>query len=320
MKKRISAFTAMVIFIISTIIPGMAFANNNQVSNDNILISENNREGEMLFSNLFFNNNDDVEKIISHFDTNLSGDISMPSISSIDINALINKLQLDTNEEETICIIKNVCEIDEYVEKDKITEATIGIAPLDNIGGILGYNPNSIQPLWKSEVHNTDTTSIAKSYFSNEIAAKIGKANADVDVKYSSGWGAITNHANQYIHFNEYASGSEDSRDYAASTWFVASELAWKKGQSDNAYMYLGYALHPLQDKEAHGQIDRGKSIPAHTYLPGSNRHHADDKVGWEWTNSSRNDLKEVSGSRVRYNAAVAVTREWLAKYQNILK
>lgn len=31
--------------------------------------------------------------------------------------------------------------------------------------------------------------------------------------------------------------------------------------------MYLGYALHPLQDKEAHGQIGRGKSTPQHLYL-----------------------------------------------------
>lgn len=318
MKKRIYTFISIAVFIILTMIPCIAFADNQIIDNE-IIISSSNRENEIMFSSLFFNNNDDIEKIINYFDTYLSEGNTMPPINSINFTALINDLQLNTNEEETICIIKNVCEIDEYVEENKISEATMGNAPLDNIGGILGYNPNSIQPLWKSEVHNTDTTSIAKSYFSADIAAKIGKANADVDVKYSSGWGAIANHANQYIHFNEYASGSEDSRDYAASTWFVASELAWKKGQSDNAYMYLGYALHPLQDKEAHGQIDRGKSVPAHTYKAGSNRHHADDKTGWEW-NSNRSDLKEVAGSRVRYNAAVTVTREWLGKYKNILK
>lgn len=80
--------------------------------------------------------------------------------------------------------------------------------------------------------------------------------------------------------------------------------------------MYLGYALHPLQDKEAHGQIDRGEKYPAHTYIVGSNRHHADDETDWEWTNSNRNELK-VPGSRARYNATVSVTKHGL---QNIAK
>lgn len=82
----------------------------------------------------------------------------------------------------------------------------------------------------------------------------------------------------------------------------------------------MGYALHPLQDKEAHGQIGRGKAVPSHTYKAGSNRHHADDKVGWEWTNSKRNELKSVKNSKKRYNAAVSVTKTWLSKYKNILK
>lgn len=76
---------------------------------------------------------------------------------------------------------------------------------------------------------------------------------------------------------------------------------SWRgKRAKENAYMYLGYALHPLQDKEAHGQIGRGKSTPQHlvSYTKGDNITHADDKTGWEWTNSSRNALKAVSGSK----------------------
>ncbi len=86
--------------------------------------------------------------------------------------------------------------------------------------------------------------------------------------------------------------------------------------------MYLGYALHPLQDKEAHGQIGRGEDIPRHDreYIKGDNITHADDETGWEWTDSNRNKLKYVSGSRVRYNAAVSVTDTWLKKYKDILK
>lgn len=42
------------------------------------------------------------------------------------------------------------------------------------------------------------------------------------------------------------------------------------------------------------------------------------DETGWEWTNSNRNELKRVPGSRVRYNATVSVTKTWLAKYSKI--
>ena len=61
-----------------------------------------------------------------------------------------------------------------------------------------------------------------------------------------------------------------------------------------------------------------GEKYPAHTYIVGSNRHHADDETGWEWTNSNRNEIKKVPGSRVRYNATVSVTKTWLAKYSKI--
>lgn len=80
--------------------------------------------------------------------------------------------------------------------------------------------------------------------------------------------------------------------------------------------------LHPLQDKEAHGQIGRGKKTPQHlvSYTAGDNIRHADDVTGWEWTNSSKNALKKVSGSKKRYNAAVSVTRNYLNQYKAILK
>lgn len=103
-----------------------------------------------------------------------------------------------------------------------------------------------LQHIWnKDTVHKDATTTIAEDYFSAPVAAKIGQYNREVDVKYSSGVGAISGSPNQYIHFNEYASGSDDSRDYAAATWFIASELAWDKGQKENAYMYLEYAPSP---------------------------------------------------------------------------
>lgn len=287
--------------------------------------AENSQEEQILFSHLFFTNNEDVEKITGYFDSEILNNSAL-RFDKVDINKLTEQLSLNTTYDETLCILKYLFIINEYVEDEKINEATTGTSLSESSGGMLSkipiYKPGA-QLLWnKDTVHNDATTTIAKDYFSNTNAAKIGKYNREVDIKYSSGVGAITGSSNQYIHFNQYATGSDDSRDYAAATWFVACELAWNKKQKENAYMYLGYALHPLQDKEAHGQIGRGKPVPQHivSYTAGDNIKHADDVTGWEWTNSSRNALKKVSGSKKRYNAAVSVTRKYLSKYAKILK
>lgn len=156
------------------------------------------------------------------------------SIEALNIYNIISELDLNTDAQETICILKNIIEINDYVEEEKIADATAGFNMFDHIGGLFSEELSlngGVQPLWGAGVHRDDTTSLAKSYFSAAVAEKIGKYNREVDIKYSSGWGAITGSANQYVHFNEYASGSDDSRDYAASAWFVASELAWKKGK-----------------------------------------------------------------------------------------
>lgn len=321
MKKKnriISVIMVVLISIASTCFPISANAEVGGVS-----ASETN--DKVLFSELFFNQQDDVNKVIGYFDSDIANG-AIPQTHEIDVNQLIETLGLQTNYNETVCIIDNLRRIDEYVEEEKINDATTGSSLSDPFGGMLTKDMDAqpgIQPLWnKDTVHKNKTTEIAKKYFSSTVATKIGNYDREVDIKYSSGWGAITGSANQYIHFNQYASGSEDSRDYAATTWFVACSLAWQKGQKENAYMYLGYALHPLQDKESHGQIGRGKSIPQHlvSYTSGDNITHADDETGWEWTNSSRNALKKVSGSRVRYNAAVSVTDKYLKQYAGVLK
>lgn len=69
-------------------------------------------------------------------------------------------------------------------------------------------------------------------------------------------------------------------------------------------------------------KLDEVKKTPQHliSYTKGDNITHADDETGWEWTNSNRNALKKVSGSRKRYNAAVSVTRTYLSQYKKILK
>lgn len=318
-KKAFCSLVAFILCITSLGIPVSAVANTDDTS-----VCSVSEENHILFSRLFFDNHEDIEKLTEYFNDDAAMKTDFQSIETLDIDNIISELGLNTNTEETICILKNIFEINEYVEEEKIADATEGFFPLDHIGGLFSEEPtiNGVQPLWGAGVHRDDTTSLAKSYFSTTVAEKIGKYNREVDIKYSSGWGAITGSANQYIHFNEYASGSDDSRDYAASVWFVACSLAWKNGNKEDAYMYLGYALHPLQDKEAHGQIGRGKSTPQHlvSYTKGDNITHADDKTGWEWTNSSRNALKAVSGSTKRFNAAKSVTIQYLDQYSKILK
>lgn len=323
MKKVKKAFCSLVAFILcitSLSIPVSAVANTNDTT-----VCSVSEENHIIFSRLLFDNFEDIVKLTEYFNDDVTIKNNFQSIETMNIDNIISELGLNTNTEETICILKNIFEINEYVEEEKIADATEGFFPFDRIGGLFAEEPKldgGIQPLWGAAVHRDDTTSLAKSYFSDAVAEKIGKYNREVDTKYSSGWGAITGSANQYIHFNEYASGSEDSRDYAAATWFVASELSWKKGNKEDAYMYLGYALHPLQDKEAHGQIGRGKSTPQHlvSYTKGDNITHADDKTGWEWTNSNRNALKSVSGSTKRFNAAKSVTVQYLSEFSKILK
>ncbi|MCI6254731.1 hypothetical protein [Eubacterium coprostanoligenes] len=291
MKKIFSLSLAIIICAISIVnyFPVYANEGNNSINNKVIIT----REEKMLFSKLFFENNQEFEEILSA--------MTNQETSAHSLNEYMKLSNNEFNEEEINCIIKNIFIADEYVKEES------------------NNHDYSIQPLWnKDTVHNSKTAELAKQYFSTTVANKIGTYNREVDIEYSATKGFVFNTPCKYIHFNEYASGSDDSRDYVASMWFVSSELAWKKGQKENAYMYLGYALHPLQDKEAHGQIDRGEKYPAHTYIVGSNRHHADDETGWEWTNSNRNELKKVPGSRVRYNATVSVTKTWLAKYSKI--
>lgn len=304
--NRTNKLISILIVLVMLCIPIQAFSATAEAPTDDPNLSD---DSQILFSTLFFNNHDDVEKIISYFDSNIEEDYK-----NLDIENIIQSLQLKTNYNETICIISNYYDIADYVEKNN---HILEICLID-----LTENNNTAELQWGASFHRDRTETIAKKYFPAKIAEKIAKSDREVDIKYSSITGSVFNKQNQYIHFNEYATGNEDSRDYAAAAWFVASELAWKNKQPDNAYMYLGYALHPLQDKESHGQIGRGKDRPQHIkeYVKGDNITHADDETGWEWTNSKRNALKYVAGSRVRYNAAVNVTDKWLKEYKNILK
>lgn len=322
MKKTGKLFYIFAFMIIGVICIAFPLSAQAQTEEQASLISQNDR---IMFADLFFNNKDDINKIMKHFDEEISNG-ELPKTGNIEVFNLIEDLQLNTTYDETVCILKELNYIDNFVETDEINKVITGRSFSDPIGGMLTNsieeNLGLVQPLWnKDSVHKNKTTELAKKYFSDSVATKIGEYDREVDIKYSSVGGYVLGLEQQYIHFNQYASGSDDSRDYAAATWFVSSELAWNKGQKENAYMYLGYALHPLQDKESHGQIDRGKKRPAHIgNINGDNRGHADDPTGWEWTNSNKNALKAVSGSKVRYNAAVKVTDKYLKQYAGIFK
>lgn len=61
----------------------------------------------------------------------------------------------------------------------------------------------------------------------------------------------------------------------AISTW---------KYNKQTALMYLGYGLHAIQDIEAHGQISRGRAIPAHGVTA--------DNENYVWCDSAHKDLR----------------------------
>lgn len=58
------------------------------------------------------------------------------SIEALNIYNIISELDLNTDAQETICILKNIIEINDYVEEEKIADATAGFNMFDHIGGL----------------------------------------------------------------------------------------------------------------------------------------------------------------------------------------
>lgn len=235
----------------------------------------------------------------------------------VDVMDFIDNLELNFTQEELNCVIENVYEIGEYVAEDTSMDVINSEkTPFDKIG------EPEIEPMWDKDDYHVDVTRVvASNFFDSTVARKIGEYDRQVDIDYSAIDAFFGGKPEIYIHFNGYLTGGNDTRDEAAAKWFVSSELAWKNGNKEEAYKYLGFALHPLQDKEAHGQIGRGLKRPQHAIdLLGQNINKADELYGWEWTDSNRVALKSVPGSVVRYVAATNVTKEYLGKYAKILK
>ena len=189
-------------------------------------------------------------------------------------------------------------------------------------------NKNDFDGYWGKSNHYDWTYSVAKQcgYRAN-IAKKIAKNCRALDEVYPSTAYAknFTIHAEemewQYYHFNKYKSGSKDSRIEYANKWLSKAIREYYMGRYDSAYMWLGYALHCLQDIEAHGQIDRGKIIPNHLgNVNGDKRNKADCSSGYEWTDKNKNRLKYVRNSKKRQNAAKSITKKYINNFKAATK
>ena len=180
---------------------------------------------------------------------------------------------------------------------------------------------------WKKGKHKSITYDIAKKYFTKNVAKKIAEYCKKLDEDFPSTAYAknFTLHAEekewQYYHFNKYKYGNKDSRTEYANKWLSKAIDEYHAGRHDKAYMWLGYALHCLQDIEAHGQIDRGDTIPDHLgNVNGDNRNKADKASGYEWTDSKKNKLKYVFGSKKRQNAAKEITKTYIKAFRDAIK
>ncbi len=177
---------------------------------------------------------------------------------------------------------------------------------------------------WGMANHYNWTYAVAKECgYSASIAIKIAKNCSALDKVYPSTAYVrnFTLHQEekewQYYHFNKYKYGNKDSRTEYADKWLSKAIREHYMGRYNYAYMWLGYALHCLQDIEAHGQIDRGDIVPDHLgNVNGDNRGKADSASGYEWTNNNKNRLKYVRNSKKRQNAAKSITKKYIKRFR----
>lgn len=111
MKRTKKTFCSVLAFILCITALGMPVsATAKEKTTETIMTYSANEENHITFSKLFFDNHEDIVKLTEYF-----SDDGIKSIKDIDINEIISKLDLNTNAEETICILKNIFEINEYV-------------------------------------------------------------------------------------------------------------------------------------------------------------------------------------------------------------
>lgn len=85
----------------------------------------------------------------------------------------------------------------------------------------------------------------------------------------------------------------------------------WKKGEKNKALEHLGYGLHALQDREAHGQQGRGKDIPAQTVNA--------DKIEYVWKDSQHVKLKKDTLHKTRLVSTAKATKDYINKFIRLI-
>ena len=135
-----------------------------------------------------------------------------------------------------------------------------------NLCGFVGNNTvNKIDVwgLWGTDVHYFRTEQWARELgISPGTANAIGGADEAIDTLYTT---MVFSDANWAWHFNR-SSGAKDSR-LILSEWQVLMakmRCDCERGTDDsfNASVYLGHALHPLQDWVAHADFNRKLEAP----------------------------------------------------------
>lgn len=114
----------------------------------------------------------------------------------------------------------------------------------------------------------------------------------------------------QYYHFNGNKKG-EDSRVTFANTKMKKAVSLWKKGEKDKALEHLGYGLHALQDREAHGQQGRGNDIPVQTANA--------DKIEYVWKDSQHVKLKKDTLHKTRLVSTAKATKDYINKFIRLI-
>jgi hypothetical protein len=120
--------------------------------------------------------------------------------------------------------------------------------------------------LWREDVHKDNTTQWAKVLgIQASIADTIGVMDAKIDDMYNP---VHISEENWSWHFNRAMSAVDDSRlkhkdDMVQLAKYECDKVRDKPG---TAAVYLGYALHPLQDWVAHGDYNRKKDASALTW------------------------------------------------------
>ena len=82
---------------------------------------------------------------------------------------------------------------------------------------------------------------------------------------------------------------------------------SWKKGEKDKALEHLGYGLHALQDREAHGQQGRGKAIPVQEAYA--------DNINYGWADSKHVKLDKDEKHKSRLVATAKVSKDYINKF-----